>query len=86
MFSDTIHLFSRKNISSELRVVRFLKPVTSSDVLAYSIHAAHIFSSWKGGQESLHNLIDICCEIGIAHSSSGVKKHEFWEANVYFVL
>lgn len=58
----------------------------SSEVLAYSTYAVGIFSSWKGGQGSLHNLIDICSEIGIAHSSSGVKNHEFWEANVYFVL
>lgn len=58
----------------------------SSDVLAYSIYAVGTFFCWKGGQEFLHNLIDIYSEIGITHSSSGIKKHEFWEANVYFVL
>lgn len=58
----------------------------SSDILAYSLYAVGIFSSWNRGQESPHNLIDICSEIGIAHSSSGVKKYEFWEANVYFGL
>lgn len=58
----------------------------SSDVLAYSLSAVGIFSSWKGSQKSPHNLIDICSKIGIAHSSSGLKKYEFWEANVYFGL
>lgn len=59
----------------------------SSDlILAYSTYTVGIFSSWKGGQESPHKLIDICSEIGFAHSSSGVKNLEFGEANEYFVL
>lgn len=57
----------------------------SSDlILANSTYTVDIFSSWKGGQESTHNLIDICSEIDFAHSSSWVKKLEFGETN--FVL
>lgn len=86
MFSDVIGFSMKGEYFFKLGVFSFLKLVMSSDVLAYSLYVVGILSSWKGGQKSPHNLIDICSEIGIAHSSSGVKKYEFWEANVYFGL